>query len=357
MANVQLWSTTAATNASADSDINWAEGQTPSSVNDSARQMMASLAAYHKDTNGTITAGGSANALTVTTNSSHTSLTNGLKVRFVTASANTSTATLAVDGLTAKNLKKQGGTALASGDLVSGAIYEAMYLSSPDEFRLIGGPHRAVDVPVTAITGISGSEVQTILEALAASVVPAGSLTPYAGSSAPTGWLFCYGQNVNRTTYANLFTAIGTTYGVGDGSTTFTLPDLRGRTLFGKDDMGGSAASRLSALYFGGTPTSLGAVGGEESHVITSSQLPAHTHTASATDSGHTHSVKYNTSSSYGTGAVSGVTSVSSAGNQTGTAAALSGTANISVTVDSAGSSSAMGLIPPAIILNYIIKT
>jgi microcystin-dependent protein len=59
-------------------------------------------------------------------------------------------------------------------------------------------------------------------------LVPAGAVMPFAMNSAPAGWLAADGSNVNRTTYAALFSAIGTTYGVGDGSTTFALPDLRG---------------------------------------------------------------------------------------------------------------------------------
>ena len=60
-------------------------------------------------------------------------------------------------------------------------------------------------------------------------IVPPGMIAPYAGKTAPEGWLLCDGSAVSRTTYADLYAAIGTTYGAGNGSTTFTLPDLRGR--------------------------------------------------------------------------------------------------------------------------------
>jgi len=93
-------------------------------------------------------------------------------------------------------------------------------------------------------------------------VAPPGVVLPYAGASAPTGWLLCYGQAVSRTTYADLFTAISTTYGAGDGSTTFNVPDLRGRVPAGKDNMGGTAANRLTAGGSGVTGTTLGAAGG-----------------------------------------------------------------------------------------------
>lgn len=81
--------------------------------------------------------------------------------------------------------------------------------------------------------------------------LPAGTMVPYGAESAPTGWLLAYGQAVSRTTYADLFTAIGTAFGVGDGTTTFNLPDMRGRVPAGKDDMGGTAAGRLGVTLTG----------------------------------------------------------------------------------------------------------
>jgi microcystin-dependent protein len=91
----------------------------------------------------------------------------------------------------------------------------------------------------------------------------------YAGSSAPTGWLLCYGQAVSRSTYSALFTAISTTYGVGDGSTTFNLPDCRGRVSAGKDDMGGSSANRLTDQTDGLDGDTLGDTGGTETQAYT----------------------------------------------------------------------------------------
>ena len=105
-------------------------------------------------------------------------------------------------------------------------------------------------------------------------LAPAGVVLPFAGSTAPTGWLLCFGQAVSRTTFASLFAALGTTYGVGDGSTTFTLPDLRGRVGAGKDDMGGTAASRLTTGGSGVNGSSLGASGGAQTHTLTNGQLP-----------------------------------------------------------------------------------
>lgn len=107
---------------------------------------------------------------------------------------------------------------------------------------------------------------------------PAGVIMPYAGSSEPSGWLFCSGNAVSRTTYSGLFSAIGTTYGPGDNSTTFNLPDLRGRVIAGRDDMGGTAALRVtnsgSNANSGIAGTTLGANGGTQTHILTTAQLP-----------------------------------------------------------------------------------
>lgn len=97
---------------------------------------------------------------------------------------------------------------------------------------------------------------------------PAGIVMPFAGSTAPQGYLLCDGSAVSRTDYADLFAAIGTTYGAGDGSTTFNLPDLSGRVVIG--------VSNNHAL---------GSTGGEASHTLTESELPAHAHSVA----GHTH--------------------------------------------------------------------
>ena len=77
-------------------------------------------------------------------------------------------------------------------------------------------------------------------------IVPPGMLAPYAGKTAPEGWLLCDGSAVSRTAYAALFAVIGTTYGAGNGSTTFTLPDLRGRVAAGAN-ASNALASRAGA--------------------------------------------------------------------------------------------------------------
>lgn len=105
--------------------------------------------------------------------------------------------------------------------------------------------------------------------------IPAGAFIPYGGAVAPTGWLLCDGSAVSRITYADLFTAIGTAFGVGDGSTTFNLPDFRGRALAGLDNMGGVSAGRVGAA----AADSMGGAIGTETHTLTEAQMPTHRHT------------------------------------------------------------------------------
>ncbi len=114
-------------------------------------------------------------------------------------------------------------------------------------------------------------------------VLPPGLTSPYAGPTAPAGWLLCDGSAVSRTTYLALFTVVGVAYGPGNGSSTFNLPDLRGRVVAGKDDMGGSAANRITNGVSGFDAATLGAAGGSQSYTpggsIGGSQSIAHVHT------------------------------------------------------------------------------
>lgn len=100
--------------------------------------------------------------------------------------------------------------------------------------------------------------------------LPPASVHFTAASATPVGYLVADGSAVSRSTFADLFTAIGTTYGSGDGSTTFNLPDIKGRVIAGED----GSSTRLSSTYFGATPT-LGAVGGLENFPLLTTHIPA----------------------------------------------------------------------------------
>ena len=169
-----------------------------------------------------------------------------------------------------------------------------------------------------------------------------GMLMPYAGTSAPSGWLLCYGQAISRSTYSTLFSAISDTYGVGDGSSTFNLPDLRGRVVAGQDDMGGVSANNLTNQTGGLNGDTLGATGGAETHLNTSAQsgLPAHSHSATTTFT-----------TVFGSNGSSGVLTDSNRQTSTGTASTTIANAS---TQDA---SQAHNNVQPTIILNYIIKT
>lgn len=235
--------------------------------------------------------------------------------------------------------------------------------------------------------------VQALNQMIQAGGVPTGVVQPFAGSTSPTGWLLCAGQAVSRSTYADLFGAIGTTYGAGDGTTTFNLPDLRGRVVAGKDDMGGTAANRLqvsatisttasstsatvgsaAGLAIGmkitaagvtagttitaisGTTITLsaaataagtgvaarfsllsdaqtaGATGGTQTHLQVAAEMPAHTHTITALSSRNT----------------------SSGGSET----IADTSSNTTMATASAGGDLAHPNVQPTLVMNFIIKT
>ena len=146
------------------------------------------------------------------------------------------------------------------------------------------GTPAAYSLPVSTTSAVGGVRVGANLSVdgsgllAALSQIPSGIMAPFGGTVEPTGWLFCYGQAVSRTTYAALFAAIGIANGAGDASTTFNLPDLRGRVPVGRDNMGGTAASRMTSAGSGVDGNTLGAVGGAQTHTLTTAQIPAHNH-------------------------------------------------------------------------------
>jgi microcystin-dependent protein len=183
-----------------------------------------------------------------------------------------------------------------------------------------------------------------------------GEIRQMAFATNPAGWLTCDGSAVSRTTYADLFATIGTTWGVGDGSTTFNLPDLRGRGLIGD----GSGT--------GLTPRTLGTWNiGSESHTMTLAELATHNHSVTASDPGHIHGVTdpghthyYNTGQpGVSTGAYIGDTRYVNAGV---TAAAVTGISiathvtGITVSESNAGSSTAFSLMNPSAVIRFVIK-
>src|SRR5690349_10031902 len=180
------WSRTPASNATADATINWAEGQSPSSVNDSARAMMARMAEWRDDVSGAILTSNTSTAYTLTSNQGFDTLAHmhGAMIAFVPHTTCGAAVTLSVDGLTAKPLRSSPGIELQSGMLIQGTPYVATYNNSDGVFYLRGFYALPYAVPV-------------------------GGLLPYLGSSAPnSSFALPFGQAVSRTTYATLFSML-----------------------------------------------------------------------------------------------------------------------------------------------------
>jgi microcystin-dependent protein len=196
----------------------------------------------------------------------------------------------------------------------------------------------------------------TRVATLEANQTPSGVIMQFAGVTAPAGYLLCDGTAVSRTTYAGLFTAISTTYGSGDGSSTFNLPDLRGRVPVGKN---------------GGTFGTIGATGGAETHTLTEAQMPSHTHVQNShnhtqnshnhTQNPHTHSVTWlnNINVANFTGAFGSIGSNASGNVNSTTATNNATTATNNATTatnQNTGGGEAHNNLQPYQVVNYIIK-
>ena len=178
-------------------------------------------------------------------------------------------------------------------------------------------------------------------------VNPAGAIIMYGAATAPTGYLKCDGSNVSRSTYADLFTAIGTTYGSGDGSLTFGIPNLESRFPIGYDG-GSSYALAGTGGAITDTPTLSGTNAGT---AITEAQLPSHTHDTwgNTWPSG---------SWTGGTGTTqSSVTQTSGTLTTTSTLRTLATGSGNTHTHTWTGTSTAVDTVPPYLVVNYIIKT
>ncbi len=228
--------------------------------------------------------------------------------------------------------------------------------SGPRIMSGTGSPEGAVTAPIGSVwintsDGVRYDKISgTGNTRWSTATLPIGMITPFAGSTAPTGWLLCYGQAVSRTTYANLFAVISTTYGTGDGSTTFNLP-------------GGTDATRLDADW----DNALGETGGTQKHTLThqESGVPAHGHghtlgTGEDTPD-HSHQQnQYRGSSEPGIGGAGGWLWHEGAGGQYTYGANTRHTHPVTGGISNntaANASAAHNNMQPTMLLNWIIKT
>ena len=179
--------------------------------------------------------------------------------------------------------------------------------------------------------------------------LPAGSIMAWGTNTPPANWLIADGSAVSRSTYSSLFAVIGTQYGAGNGTTTFNLPDLRGRVPVGRN---------------GGTFGTLAGTGGAETHSLSVGEMPNHTHTFSGTtasDGAHQHNIYLGSTQLGYTNSTASVGSGLGAmlGGNNNFIAGTPGSAHahsFSGTTAAAGSGTAHNNLQPYLVVNYIIK-
>jgi|SRR5580765_471630 len=215
---------------------------------------------------------------------------------------------------------------------------------------------------------------QAIAATASVTEVAIGSMMdwPWAAGSIPSWALLPFGQAISRTTYSTLnalASAAGYVYGNGDGSTTFNMPDYRGRIGIGLDNMGGTAANRVTSGISGINGASLGAVGGAEGVTLTTGQIPAHNHTTNEsphnhahTDPGHSHSYYYWNGGNVGGISTLGTTQASD-GSDSRTGGVISATTGITnqaastgISINNAGGGGVHNNMPPSVVVNKIMR-
>lgn len=320
------WSQTASSNATADPTINWAEGMSPSSVNDSARAMMAVLAKWRDDTSGLLLTTGTSSAYLVTTNAGNTAATppTGYMITVRPNATNAAGATIRVDSGTAFPINTATGTAIGAGVMVSGTPYSMMFTGTVwllREFR--GEPY----------------------------AVPLGGYIDTSISTAPnSNFVAADSGCISRTTYAAYFAAVGTTYGACDGTTTFGVPDQRGRTRAMFD----GGVGRMTLAVCGNTFNTAGNVCGSDAVTLSQGNIPSYSLSSSGLSVSGT--ITNGSDIRYWNGFVnvtaSGSTPVDAF--QTSTYSP-SWSGSISGSINSGGSGTALGIVQPTLgVYTYI---
>jgi hypothetical protein len=247
------WSKTASNNATADPSINFAEGMSPSAVNDSARALMARAAEYRDDISGALTLAGTSTAYTLTTNQGlNATPVTGQMIAFTPNVTNGVAATLTTDGGGTFPLQVTAGTALPAATIVAGTPYRAKF--SGTAWVLEAGYGNPYAVPLGSI----------LLSTL--------TTAPNSNFVAPSG------QCLSTTTYNTYWVALGSPASGSCAGGQFQIIDMRGYVPAALDTLNASAANRLtnSATGCGTAMTTVGAVcaNGTQGDAITLAQLP-----------------------------------------------------------------------------------
>jgi microcystin-dependent protein len=249
-------------------------------------------------------------------------------------------------------------------------VDSAGHLTSPNFQRGTGAPNSAVTGSIGDIyqqidgaagatlwikesgnntnTGWNASGTTSAGLILGGGQCPTGTLVEYGGGSLPNGWLWCDGSIISRATFSGLFAAIGTTWGPGDGSTTFQLPDKRGLVTAGSQNFGGNGTISDVTRQLGAT---IGSVAGERSHTILTGELPVHNHPVS--DPTHAHAYTVPLDLQFVAGGANGPVGVKAltTPNQQTTVAQSTG-----VTVGNTGGGTAINVTQLTVLSRYIIK-
>lgn len=289
--------------------------------------MMARLAEFRDDTSGLLATTGTATAYTVITNQGLAATpNNGQLIAFTPHVTNGVAATLAADGGGAFAIQTSPGVAVSAAVLVQGTPYLAKFVSASSAWILMSFFSNPFNIPI-------------------------GGCIDYFGTTAPNAnYALPAAQAISRTIYSTLFALIGTTFGVGDGTTTFNIPDLRGRVLAGLDNLnGGVPAGRISVAGGNFDGTVFGGTGGSQNHILTNAELPAHNH--SVTDT-HSHNVPGGGNYTQGS-SVLGSLLWANAGGPTATTGTVAGSIVVN---NSTGGGGAHSILPPMMMVGKILR-
>ncbi len=292
-------------------------------------------------------------------------MTNQVSLNVVLGSDSVTADSLANDSVTADSLASDSVTAdsLANGSVAADSLADGAVITdkiandSVTADKIADGSVAADSLADGAVTTDKIANETVTRDKIApdvlqaAGVLPAGTILDFAGTTPPPGYLACDGSAVNRTTYAALFSAIGETWGGGDGSTTFNVPDLRRRTTIGS---GGTGTDII-----GNAP---GNTGGAETHTLTVSETPLHGHGSgtleTAAAGGHHHDYEHfprDPFRGYSLGGYNGPRHNTDETSETAEAGSHKHT--VSGSTADAGGGQPHNNMPPSAVVNKIIKT